>query len=485
MWSHIKWLVSTRRRTEPGIESKVVGSPPITHPLRVRNFSLRALGGSLPAVFLPVRTGIAPSLLVGLMLMLGLGSCAENECNFHSQCGPLRYCQGGGCFQDCALDTDCQPNEMCSAIGQCEPRFDGGPGFDAGQDSGPTRDVGPFDGALPDVPPTPDGGPPFDGGQDAGPPPFDGGRDAGPPPFDGGRDAGTDSGPLGARFDPCTFASDCVSDFCIEGRCTISCVANNDCADHEVCQSGVCTDDDTGATCSVATPETCRLDLCLGPPDAPGACTRPCTSARDCPAGFACTTAGGSPTPICVEIERPCTGPAECGTGLCFPTEGCTATCRTASDCPMRATALGVAAYTCEVVSGVTDPVCVPPADILGAQRMGETCPAAGTNMCRSGLCNPSSPGGPMCIQTCTAQGGCPPGFGCKPEELDGGTIAFFCARSGSREIGEACTRASDCETALCNAPGYCTRLCEDGLCPTGFRCDPIPTTASRMCVRL
>ncbi|MFT5354311.1 MAG: hypothetical protein ACI9KE_001516 [Polyangiales bacterium] len=400
--------------------------------------------------------------LVSLCLGLSaLASCAQDECSFNSQCGTGMFCSRGECSQNCILDTDCGSGGMCSTVGQCVSPVDGGadaaPDVRSPVDSG-SQDASVRDASMPDVSAAPDMSI----------------ADAGP-------DGGPDSGLPGARFDPCTTGTECASMRCDVSRCTELCTNNNECADDELCAGGVCRRDDTGEMCAVSSAATCVLGLCLGDMSS-GECTRPCDNAGDCPSGFACSEIGDAR--VCMLIETPCTGGGtECRSGLCLSPQGCTATCRTAADCPARATSLGVPPYTCEVIGGSAAPVCVPPSDILGSAPIGSSCPASGTNDCRSGLCNPGAPGGPMCTQTCVPDG-CPPGFGCRPEEVDTGVFELLCARAGTRAVGESCSQAADCESALCNAPGYCSRLCADSLCPTGFRCDAIPTTTLRMCVR-
>ncbi|MFK7999204.1 MAG: hypothetical protein AB8H86_06385 [Polyangiales bacterium] len=399
--------------------------------------------------------------LFGLTLSLLFTSCAEeDECRFNSQCGTGMFCSRGECLQNCILDTDCGPGQTCNTVGQCVAP-DGG--ADAAADVPTSVDAGGRDGAAPDaserdVPVTPD----VDAGQDSGP--------------------GLDGGPLGGRLDSCMSGDECASTRCDDSRCTEICTSNSECAHDELCAGGVCRRDDTGEMCSVATATTCVLGLCLGDMSS-GECTRPCDNAGDCPSGFACSEISGQQ--VCMLIETPCTGGGtECRSGLCLSAQGCTATCRTAADCPLRATALGVTAYTCEIIAGSATPVCVPPADILGSAPIGSTCPSSGTNDCRSGLCNPGAPGGPMCTQSCTPDGGCPPGFGCKPEEVDAGVFEALCARAGSGAVGASCTQSTDCESAICDAGGYCSRLCNDSLCPTGFRCETLPSSSLRTCVR-
>ena len=380
------------------------------------------------------------------------------------------------------------PLSVACSAGETVDRRPRDAAVDAGEvDAGPTgTDAGPT-------------------GTDAGPMGIDAGPmgiDAGPMGIDAG--PGVDAGPPrgdGQYLDECSAPIDCVSDLCVaDGAtrrfCSRSCTRHGDCADEHVCAGGACVPDDSGTICPVATPEVCATGLCLGPSGGSGQCTRDCESALDCPAGWACTEPpGGGAFRICVDIEKPCTaGGTECGTGLCIPDLGCTATCRGAADCPSRATYLGLPAYRCAAAFGSSVPICAPPVagdgmggDIRGDDAIGTVCPASGFNECRSGLCvdfDETDANPPMCTQVCGAEGGCAPGFGCKPEVLDDGSIRTFCARAGGRVLGESCGAARDCQSALCDTGGYCTRLCQDGLCPTGWRCEPLPGTTLGLCRR-
>lgn len=286
----------------------------------------------------------------------------------------------------------------------------------------------------------------------------------------------------GRYLDRCTSAAGCVSGLCTEdiggtSFCTRTCTSDLVCAHEHICIGGVCLADDTGAPCSVGAPETCSAGLCLGSA-AGGACTRNCASAAECPAGFACTFAGGSTSPICVNIETPCASAAECGSGLCIPGLGCTATCRTVGDCP--ATLPGLE-YSCRVDLGSTSPICVPSADVFGDDPIGAvvSCPAIGTNTCRSGACDSDALPAPACVQRCTPQGGCPPGSGCWPADAS----FQVCERAGGRDLGSSCSNGRDCVSALCDATSSrCTRLCNDGICPTAWRCEPVAGFGIAIC---
>ena len=116
----------------------------------------------------------------------------------------------------------------------------------------------------------------------------------------------------------------------------------------------------------------------------------------------------------------------------------------------------------------------MPPFDVLGSDPLGTACDAsAALNTCRSGLCDPDALPGPMCTQVCTAEGGCGPGFGCFPI-VDGATVHLLCRRAGTAALGASCTSGRECDSGLCDMGSRrCTRLCVDGLCPTGWRCEP------------
>lgn len=417
---------------------------------------------------------VLAAVLTTLLATMALG-CAGNECDFHSQCGAQRYCERGRCRQDCRQDFDCRMSgQVCNEIGRCVAPYDAGPEDDAGS---PDAETPRLDAGI-------DAG--RDSGVDAGPP--DSGIDAGP--RDSGVDGGVDTGPpvgVGRYLDRCVTDRDCMSGSCVADvggtrMCTITCASHRDCASEHVCASGVCRHDDTGSTCSTSSPTACVLGLCVGnATTGTGECTRECDSAADCPAGFACADAGG--VRVCVDIEHACSGASQCATGLCLSVQGCTAACRTAADCPRRFD--GLPQYTCEIAFGSTTPICVPPDDIFGADPIGASCPPTGLHFCRSGGCDPTAPLGPMCTQTCTQEGGCGPGLGCFPVVDVAPIVDLLCSRAGNGALGASCATGRDCDSGLCDGSSACTRLCtDDGLCPTGWRCESVPGYPISICRR-
>ncbi len=301
-----------------------------------------------------------------------------------------------------------------------------------------------------------------------------------------------DSAGTGQYLDRCTAPGNCASNLCevdVGGSsyCSKTCASDAQCAYEHICVGLVCRPDDTGAPCTAAMPDACEL-MCLEAGDGSGECTKPCAAASECPAGYACTRAGGSDYKICVNIEKACTGPNNCGSGMCItgsPAVGCTALCDSAADCPGMLTTIGLPAYTCANAYGSAEPVCVVPTFVIGADPIGASCAAVGDVYCRSGACDTDAPTGPMCTQACTVQGGCAPGTGCYPL-VDGGDIHLICNRSGSGDLGDACPGGGgDCHSGLCDtsaAPYRCTRLCNDGLCPTGWNCETLAGFGISLC---
>jgi len=384
--------------------------------------------------------------ILGLAFLFArsLDGCAESRCHLNSECAAGR-CIDGECVRECFQPLDCPTDKPVCTSGICFPR-------DA--DSG-LPDTGTDTSVSPDTTP-----PPTDTTVD---PDTTIDPDTGTPP--------PDTGPGSKSYlDACSSDSECVSGICtpVAPRfCTKTCTSHLGCADGQICSGGKCRLDDTGKKgCDTTSGAPC-LEFCFGTTTA-SHCTHSCTSVSECPAGFACSPVG-SGKKVCVDIERPCSTATQCPSSVGYCGSGgvgCTAKCDFASDCPLRL--VGLPAYTCATVSGTQ--VCVPPSDILGSDPIGASCSATGTVYCRSGGCD-TTPSPPMCNQRCKPRGGCPPGFGCFPD-AGGGSVSLVCTTvTGSGWLGETCGKARDCITGLCQAPGYCTRMCNDGFCPTGMTC--------------
>ncbi|MFO0686693.1 MAG: hypothetical protein U0234_31820 [Sandaracinus sp.] len=288
----------------------------------------------------------------------------------------------------------------------------------------------------------------------------------------------------GRYLDRCTTAANCAGGApCTLDRggtrfCTRACTTDAQCAHEHTCVGGFCVPDDVGAACTTGTPDVCIHGLCLGTSDG-GYCTRFCNNASECPSGYACSRSGGSSQKICVNIETNCTaGGSECppatstGTGYCT-TFGCTTECDTAADCPMRLP--GSPAYLCNrSLNPAGNALCIPPADIFGGDPIGAPCVPSGLNTCRSGACDTTAVGGPTCVQACGPQGGCPPSSGCRTPVDD---TLLVCEQAGVLDLTATCAHGYECLSAICiqsptgTGPSHCSRICNDGLCPTGTTC--------------
>ena len=436
--------------------------------------------------------------------------CASGACDLNSDCNVGTYCgYDNQCRYDCFEDRDCNDGSFCNRDrGRCQA---------IAGDAGVTADVG----EKKDVGVTPvDAGPPPDAGVDVPvvtpdiPVVMDVPvvTDMGLPPVDLGGPVDVpvtpvDTGPLpgrGAYLDPCTTAGDCASGECLSLSsgarfCTRRCVATSECADGFVCNSppageaARCVPDDTGTACDARTAVPCAR-FCVGNPvgGVQAHCTRECRTGADCPAGYGCQDAGGGQR-VCMSAEQPCSRAIDCTSNICVGTpggfQGCTSRCASDSDCPRRmtvnVTGLGVVAlppYRCQLVEG--ERICVPPleitgGDISGSNELGASCGPGASPLCRSGVCDSETN---VCVQGCTPTGGCPSGFACRPW-VDGTDIYLVCRRSvtGNVPIGGTCMIGADCVSGLCQgtspspgSPGYCTRFCNDRLCPTGMRCNPL-----------
>lgn len=441
-------------------------------------------------------------LVAAFFVSVFAARCAKSQCSLNSDCGYRRFCDLDNlCRQDCAEDRDC-PTGHCDPNGRCQkgPAPDAAPDDvvvdaapDLVEDTAP--DVISVDRTAPvDVPVAIDTPPPIDMPPppvDLPPPPVDRvvAPDLPPPPPDLPPPPPDIARPLAGLLDPCVLDDDCQSRAC--GRfgaagllCTRTCATRRDCPNGTVCGSGRCVPDDTGTPCDARTAVPCAQYCYTTTGSTVAHCTHDCGSGADCPAGYACQNAGTAS--VCVRVETPCARAADCATSLCLDI-GCTSACRTAADCPTRLP--GLTPYTCDAASGGVR-VCNPPRAttpgaqgyVAGGDAMGSVCTPTGVNRCRSAVCDDGeSPA--VCVQGCTPSGGCPVGWGCKPWLPDGpaGDIYLACRPAGSGAVGTTCTRGSDCATALCQGvtatTGYCTRLCGDGLCPTGMSCTFAGTT--------
>jgi hypothetical protein len=204
---------------------------------------------------------------------------------------------------------------------------------------------------------------------------------------------------------------------------------------------------------------------------------------------------------LCIPPDiTPCTGHDDCvftinatgGVAACVTVTGtparCYNTCRTTADCP--------ATYACQNFPAAGINLCVPPAAVDSAiGSLGDACSNNG-NQCRTGLCL-----GTYCTEKCSVTHAgqfCPfdtytnTPYGCLPTDDGAGGQTLVCVKAGTGDLGDACTDQSNCRTALCltdnGGQTYCTKFCNDGICPTGWSCDAVGQTvdgvALQACVR-
>ena len=416
-------------------------------------------------------------------------SCARTErtCTFHSDCERPGRCESGTCVTDCHEDVDC-PGGYCDERGYCQtgPNPDGDADSDSDVDSDADSDSDVDADADSDVDADVDSDSDADVDSDADAD-SDGDSDA-------DSDADSDGDAVGSYLDRCTEAEGC--DYACwpdpmhgDGYCTRECVGVGDaaCAYEHVCleEDGVsaCAHAYLGLACNPAdtSGNACAWG-CIGVAGGGAHCTRPCTSAADCPGGFACGLA--NPTApadgkVCQQVNIPCPRGAECPSGIGgFCGEGagagswCSAPCQLPSDCPRLLD--GIPPYECSIDTGLGFNVCQLTDLMLafiGENGLGSSC-ARGMD-CRSGLCAADPSGvGPYCIEVCSVRGGCTHGYGCAPVRTASDSYFLACLQSGRGELGAACEGPADCESGHCdNGTDSCTRICNDGFCPSGFTC--------------
>jgi len=410
----------------------------------------------------PHRVVIASSC--ALFAIAYVGACAGvPPCERNSDC-LQGYCQNGECAIDCKREIDCEPDEFCNALAQCEP-VDGSSSQSNGSAQGGAGQGGSSNGGSASN-------------------------------ASGGSGAGSGDG---GELDLCTSDASCGSSLSCKPmtkgggkRCARACSSSSECPQGFRCLNDTtgnfCLEDDTGANCTVA--DACNFACILGP----NFCTVPCASGADCAAGYGCMSVGGQK--VCVQTERYCTDGSACAHACDLsPTlviGGCTSECTNAADCPQRAATLP--AWSCSTGS------CVRPGDVYGSLPGGyepaeyhcdvNSQPVA---LCNDGLHidfdqyvipNPPSvncasqeatPGvsGDACLNTCRLGGGCAAGFSCVGIGNIGAERIGLCLPTGGGEPGDACSVHRDCAFGYC-ADGTCSKDCtDDGVCPNGTACTP------------
>ncbi len=217
----------------------------------------------------------------------------------------------------------------------------------------------------------------------------------------------------GADGDPCETDSDCASLSCANPgdgrtRCLPVCRSGQGtCPVGEVCAAGA----DQCAVCVDAAEvhgprqigEPCESDAqCAGDAScetAPGGayCTRTCSTAEDCPAGFHCGTMMCERGALAATGD-PCAESSDCAAGDFCAGQGdnhwCSHVCA-GMDCPD-----GLA---CVPAAGTQ--ICAPSGSLLG-----QACEADAD--CAGGVCDQG-----VCVRACDATASCPVGFQCRRDD--------------------------------------------------------------------
>lgn len=187
----------------------------------------------------------------------------------------------------------------------------------------------------------------------------------------------------------------------------------------------ICVPSDSGQSCPSGQGTTCIAGICLVHPGSVSlsVCATPCQSARACPNGFSCSLVqlGGSMQKVCSPVATACNSQGVsnqcisrwCSNSALTPNAGiCTSNCSTAADCP--------AGWACgfdDAASGVADR-CQPIGNAC-------TVDGAGNNNCYSKTCAQGTPQGDYCTAFCmdvnfnAVPARCPTGYSCINE---GGT---------------------------------------------------------------
>lgn len=377
---------------------------------------------------------------------LALAGCNSGgaECTMSSQCETGYYCSQSQCRRDCRVDLECPGGTCDTKRGRCVVDADGG--------------------ALDDM----------------------GDSDGGGPTTDGGTTTGLGYGEL------CSEASQCASGYCSpnpfaasDHECTSldcsSCMLGDFCVADTTCAQS-----DVGAPCNLANGGAdCRSGLCLGDANgSPAFCTRECTTAAQCPAGYACSLAGGHH--VCVNVDA--TDTVDCSIAPCWYGTLCDATQKSSTQphypftarCLAECESLGQAGcplyHTCTNALIPGHQVCAPNF-AQGKGGMWAACQSY--EDCRTGACLANH-----CFTSCGATTSvgqwCPNGWGCNPGPFDTGSGVEWhlgCLGSGAGSIGANCLDNTSCASGLCDGTGVCTRYCHagSGLCPSHLpNCSPV-----------
>jgi len=319
----------------------------------------------------------------------------------------------------------------------------------------------------------------------------------------GPTDAGSDSRPDGGNGGPCSAATDCTSNFCVDGVCCESACTGlcNACASAKTgAADGLCrpvtagSDPDNECTATAAT--SCGLD---GMCDGAGACRKwiigtTCGTSESCSGSTDTSAQTCDGTGTCRTATT-----ASCGNYVCGPTS-CKTTCLSNADCttgnfcspaghcvPPQANGAACTAGPQCTSGDCVDGVCC-------ASACGTLCSACSnvkTGM-PDGVCAPVTAGtdpDSECAQdpfascghdgTCDGAGACRlylAGTGCTNETCSGSTDTLSRKCDGAGTCLAATT--ASCAPYMCGATSCATTCSADTDCTTGYFCSAGVCTA-------
>lgn len=246
---------------------------------------------------------------------------------------------------------------------------------------------------------------------------------------------------------------------------TTGCETTEDCPWGFECIAGDCVPKNigNGELCSPCIPPgNCgsTLDRCLSYPEGGFFCGKHCNSDSDC------SNIKGCEDRDCICMKFMDGSPSQC-----VPSNlscGTYLSCETDTNCPPG--------YRCS-----TNRECIP--DVEGEGEIGDSCTSR--NDCKTGLCFQG-----VCTKQCNwllPHSSCPEGYYCASIEC--GLGVCLKGEKGRKKLGEVCTKNEECESLYCMAqapPAQCSLPCYPNsfdICPQNWRCIPIGGTKCGICV--